>query len=163
MLSHPKKHTYKLSEIGDKVYVRCKKEKDNKKLTKHMIDVILIIKRCRDDTNCNLRIEVPGHQLIKKWDLKIWMIVHVKNIQYLTHYLRSGYEASLSKDTNFYMTNQQIDGNCQFPEVAYALTYKYLDQLLHSATRLSTTLLVTIFHQMDFPWKCFLGYSGANT
>ena len=31
-----------------------------------MIDVLLIIKRFRDDTNYNLRIEGPGHQLIKK-------------------------------------------------------------------------------------------------
>ena len=77
--------------------------------------------------------------------------------------MRSGFEASLSKDTKFYMTHQQTDGNCQFPAVAYALTYKYLDQLLHSATRLSTTVLVTIIHQMDFLWKSLLGYPGVNT
>ena len=77
--------------------------------------------------------------------------------------MRSGFEASLSKDTKFCMTHQQTDGSCEFPAVAYVLTYKYLDQLLHSATRLSTTLLVTIIHQMDFPWKFLLGYPGANT
>ena len=27
MLSHAKKHTYKLYEVGDKVFVRCKKKK----------------------------------------------------------------------------------------------------------------------------------------
>ena len=77
--------------------------------------------------------------------------------------MRSGFQAFLSKDMKFCMTHQQTDGNCQFPADAYALTYKYLDQLLHSATRLSTTLLVTIIHQMDVPWKCLLGYPAANT
>ena len=51
----------------------------------------------------------------------------------------------------------------QFPAVPYALTYKYLDQLLHSATRPSTTLLVTIIYQMHFTWKSLLEYPGVNT
>ena len=76
--------------------------------------------------------------------------------------MRSGFEASLSKDTKFDITQQEADGNCQFPAVPYALTNKYLDQLLHSATRLSTTLLVTIIHQVDFTWKSLLEYPGVN-
>ena len=65
MISHGKKHSYKLYEIGDKVYVRCKKEKGKKKLTKRIIEVRLITKRCQDDTNHNIRIEGPGHRLMK--------------------------------------------------------------------------------------------------
>ena len=49
----------------DKVYVRCKKEKGKKKLTKRIIEVRLITKRCQDDTNHNIRIEGTGHLLMK--------------------------------------------------------------------------------------------------
>ena len=55
MISHAKKHPYKLHEIGDKIYVRCKKEKGKEKLTKHIIKLRLIIKKCWDDTNHNVR------------------------------------------------------------------------------------------------------------
>ena len=50
----------------EKVYVRCQKEKDKKKSTEHMIKVGSIIKRHWDDTNYNIRIEGPGHRLMKK-------------------------------------------------------------------------------------------------
>ena len=83
--SHAKKHSYKLYEIGDKVYVRCKKEKGKKKLTKHIIEVRLITKRCQDDTNHNIRTEGPGHLLMKSenwrsgW-LSVWKTFKISPI-----------------------------------------------------------------------------------
>ena len=64
--SYAKKHLYMLYEIGDKVYVRWKKEKGKKKSTKHTIKVGLVIKRYLDDTNYDIKTEGPVHQLMKK-------------------------------------------------------------------------------------------------
>ena len=68
--SNAKKHLYKWYEIGDKVYIRCKKEKGKKKSMKHMIKVGSMIKKYRDDTNYDIRTEGPGHRLMKKLRIK---------------------------------------------------------------------------------------------
>ena len=90
-----------------------------------MIKVGLIIKRYRDDTNCDVRIEGPGDRLMKKVRIKDLagcpLEKHWKPHPLLIPINHEDRLGSKTEQGCKVLYDPPADGNCQFSMVAYAL------------------------------------------
>jgi len=151
--SHAKKYSYKKYEKGDRVFVKCKKQRGKGKSTRHMILVGSILKRYRNDSTYEISMEGPGEELMKKVrvedladcpsEMPHPLLIPLRHEDRLQRLTDQGYEV---------LYDPPSDGNCQFSSMAFAL--RDLDQLILSEMMLSTILVQT---PDGFPMELFAG------
>lgn len=136
---HAKKHSYKIYKKGEKVFVRCKKQKSGKgKPIKHAIMVATILKRYKDNSNYNILLDNPESNVMK--NVRVEDLADcpqteksvkspgkakpsAKRHPLLIPYTHDDRLQSLMDQGYDVIYDPPGDGNCQFSALAYVLHY----------------------------------------